>query len=147
MYNSLLYCRSSLSPQIARFTRPIWGPPGSCRPQMGPILAPWTLLSGAQSIITRYFTWNNNGNIDQDLNSLNTIYPALTGELSMSFVSTLELDDRGVDIFNSNSNTLHYMSLIIEQYRDYKYQLFSAWLCLLLEITKFLAITTTNVIL
>ena len=22
------------------------GPPGSCRPQMGPILAPWTLLSG-----------------------------------------------------------------------------------------------------
>ena len=24
---------------------PTWGPPGSCRPQMGPILAPWTLLS------------------------------------------------------------------------------------------------------
>ena len=24
----------------------IWGPPGSCRPQMGPMLAPWTLLSG-----------------------------------------------------------------------------------------------------
>ena len=23
-----------------------WGPPGSCRPQLGPILAPWTLLSG-----------------------------------------------------------------------------------------------------
>ena len=23
------------------------GPPGSCRPQMGPMLAPWTLLSGA----------------------------------------------------------------------------------------------------
>ena len=23
-----------------------WGPPGSCRPQMGPMLAPWTLLSG-----------------------------------------------------------------------------------------------------
>ena len=28
---------------------PTWGPPGSCRPQMGPILAPWTLLSGAVS--------------------------------------------------------------------------------------------------
>ena len=26
---------------------PTWGPPGSCRPQMGPILAPWTLLSGS----------------------------------------------------------------------------------------------------
>ena len=25
---------------------PTWGPPWSCRPQVGPILAPWTLLSG-----------------------------------------------------------------------------------------------------
>ena len=25
------------------------GPPGSCRPQMGPMLAPWTLLSGIGS--------------------------------------------------------------------------------------------------
>ena len=25
---------------------PTWGPPGSCRPQMGPMLAPWTSLSG-----------------------------------------------------------------------------------------------------
>ena len=24
---------------------PTWGPPGSCRSQMGPMLAPWTLLS------------------------------------------------------------------------------------------------------
>ena len=27
---------------------PTWGPPGSCRPQMGPMLAPWTLLSGKE---------------------------------------------------------------------------------------------------
>ena len=32
--------------QIARFTGPTWGPPGTCRPQMGPMLSPWTLLSG-----------------------------------------------------------------------------------------------------
>ena len=32
--------------QIARFTGSTWGPPGSCRPQMGLKLAPWTLLSG-----------------------------------------------------------------------------------------------------
>ena len=31
--------------QIANFMGPTWGPPGSCRPQMGPMLAPWTLLS------------------------------------------------------------------------------------------------------
>ena len=32
--------------QTAKFMGPTWGPPGSCRPQMGPMLAPWTLLSG-----------------------------------------------------------------------------------------------------
>ena len=34
------------SPQIAKFMGPTLGPPGSCRPQMGPMLAPLTLLSG-----------------------------------------------------------------------------------------------------
>ena len=38
--------RSTDRPQIANFMGPTWGPPGSCRPQMGPMLAPWTLLSG-----------------------------------------------------------------------------------------------------
>ena len=37
---------SRVTYQIARFMGPTWGPPGSCRPQMCPILAPWTLLSG-----------------------------------------------------------------------------------------------------
>ena len=32
--------------QISKFMGPIWSPPGSCRPLMGPMLAPWTLLSG-----------------------------------------------------------------------------------------------------
>ena len=32
--------------QIAKFMGPTWGPPGSFRPQMGPMLAPQTLLSG-----------------------------------------------------------------------------------------------------
>ena len=32
--------------QIAKFMGSTWGPPGSCRPQMGPMLTPWTLLSG-----------------------------------------------------------------------------------------------------
>ena len=38
------------SPHIAKFMGPTWGPPGSCRPQMGPMLAPWTLLSGSSII-------------------------------------------------------------------------------------------------
>ena len=32
--------------QTEKFMGPTWGPPWSCRPQMGPMLAPWTLLSG-----------------------------------------------------------------------------------------------------
>ena len=39
-----------LATQIAKFMGPTWGPPGSCRPQMGPMLAPWTLLSGLLQI-------------------------------------------------------------------------------------------------
>ena len=37
-------------PQIAKFMGPPWGPPGSCRSQVGPMLAPWTLLSGLYQI-------------------------------------------------------------------------------------------------
>ena len=36
--------------QIAKLMGPTWDPPGSCRPQMGPMLAPWTLLSGLPSV-------------------------------------------------------------------------------------------------
>ena len=32
--------------QIVRFMWPTWDPPGADRTQMGPMLAPWTLLSG-----------------------------------------------------------------------------------------------------
>ena len=31
----------TLHTQIAKFMEPTWGPPGSCRPQMGPMLTPW----------------------------------------------------------------------------------------------------------
>ena len=37
---------SCMFTQIAKFMGPTWGPPGSCRHQMGPMWAPWTLLSG-----------------------------------------------------------------------------------------------------
>ena len=32
---------------------PTWDPPGSCRPQMGPMMAPWTLLSGMSYVLRR----------------------------------------------------------------------------------------------
>ena len=42
-YNGCL--ESEITTQIAKLMGPTWGPAGSCRPQMGPMLAPWTLLS------------------------------------------------------------------------------------------------------
>ena len=40
---------------IARFMGPKWGPPGDHRTQVGPMLAPWTLLSeGLTKPVTEY---------------------------------------------------------------------------------------------
>ena len=41
-----LDCNSSIPPLIAKFMGPTWCPSGSDRTQMGPMLVPWTLLSG-----------------------------------------------------------------------------------------------------
>ena len=41
----------SITSQIAKFMGPTWSPPGFCGSQMGPMLAPWTLLSGMGSKI------------------------------------------------------------------------------------------------
>ena len=50
--NDILYIESS---QIAKFMGPSWAPPGSCRPQMDPMLAPWTLLSGLLFFLLQFF--------------------------------------------------------------------------------------------
>ena len=38
---------------IERFMGPTWGPSGADRTQVGPMLAPWTLLSGVLSMVNR----------------------------------------------------------------------------------------------
>ena len=50
--------------QIAKFMGPkFMGPPGSCWPQMGPMLAPWTLLSGicycTSQLVSMWFISSN----------------------------------------------------------------------------------------
>ena len=45
-YVSWYLIQCPIWPQITKFMGPTWGPPGSCRPQLGPMLAPWTLLPG-----------------------------------------------------------------------------------------------------
>ena len=48
LLNSLCYLikKHQSSIQIAKFMGPTWGPPGTCRPKMGPMWSSWTLLSG-----------------------------------------------------------------------------------------------------
>ena len=41
----LLFRSTGVSTQIAKLMGSTWGPPGSCRPQIWPMLAPWTLQS------------------------------------------------------------------------------------------------------
>ena len=61
LYNNIVHCIKLCSQsvfcfqqnecsQIAKFMGPTRGLPGSCRPQMGPMLDPWTLLSGLRII-------------------------------------------------------------------------------------------------
>ena len=50
---------------------PTWGPPGSCRPQMSPKLAPWTLLPGSvfrdvmesSLVIGMHISWLSGGSL------------------------------------------------------------------------------------
>ena len=46
LLSKMLWTRSCSQTQTANFMGPACGPPGSCRPQMGPMLALGTLLSG-----------------------------------------------------------------------------------------------------
>ena len=47
-----LLWKHDMDTQIARFMGPTWDPPGADRTQVGPVLAPWTLLSGYAFCIT-----------------------------------------------------------------------------------------------
>ena len=44
-FHTVVSCKF-MGPTCCKFMGPIWGSPGSCRPQMGPMLASLTLLSG-----------------------------------------------------------------------------------------------------
>ena len=46
IFNNTISTKELLHTKTAMFTGPTWGPPGSCQPQMSPMLAPCILLSG-----------------------------------------------------------------------------------------------------
>ena len=52
-------------PQITKFMGPTQSPSGSCRPQMGPMLAPWTLLSGIHCLYDEVDATSSRIHVDQ----------------------------------------------------------------------------------
>ena len=52
--DSLWWSITAMTTLIARFMGPTWGPSGAIRTQVGPMLAPWTLLSGKVE-----YTWRH----------------------------------------------------------------------------------------
>ena len=60
-YHILWVCTWPVLPLVARFMRPTWGPSGADRTEMGPMLAPWTLLSGAFCLESRHCDYISNG--------------------------------------------------------------------------------------
>ena len=73
LYSSVLLhwhwrSRMIVTSQITRFMGPKWDPPGSWRPQVGPMLVPWTLLSGT------LWTWaNSTSNQPQQHNKVQNV--------------------------------------------------------------------------
>ena len=55
-YEEVAIGQSSLLSLIARFVGSTWGPSGADRTQVGPMLAPWTLLSG---MIKQWLWWGS----------------------------------------------------------------------------------------
>ena len=73
----VLYDPVDMVTQIASFMGPTWGPSGSYRSQIGPMLAPWTLLSG--KLMCFYFT----------LSDISGTHPA---QLSTQMIKATRLD-------------------------------------------------------
>ena len=46
-----------------KFMGPTWGRPGSCRPETGPIVAPWTLLSGYVPYCDWWLSWQRHNSL------------------------------------------------------------------------------------
>ena len=73
----------SLESLIARFMSPTWGPSGADRTQVGPMLAPWTLLSGIIMVPIR--RWPNLDALRLTLMTLNKLLRNLNEILRDNF--------------------------------------------------------------
>ena len=72
---------------IARLMGPTWGPSGTDRAQVGPMLAPWTLLSGntLQSYYLVSAIWNNSKTVSPVTIFVKTFHPMWAQHLDLVF--------------------------------------------------------------
>ena len=91
---------------------PTWGPPGSCRPPIGPMLAPWTLLSGYRSwfsdIRVANFTEEYEDGGDENAANANaqTVLPEEKDEKLGSYQSSIP-EERENDSLSTSSTVLN----------------------------------------
>ena len=87
---------------IARFMGPIWGPSGADRTQVGPMLAPWTLLSGMIFPLSDILKSNSKANY---LQLLTLIWLLCWIWISMSSSSSKTNSSSNIDnLLNSKSS-------------------------------------------
>ena len=83
-------CVILIPAQVAKFTGPTWGPPVACRPQMGSMFAPWTLLSGSLMVAVFSISCDiSPGWLPQDPNDhqfYNNVYMNLLSIKTLHFV-------------------------------------------------------------
>ena len=130
--------------QIARFMGPTWGPPGSCRPQMGPMLAQWTLLSGNIFILiqtpkahfniktifpaTGIFIINGRWQMTRSYLNIGNIY---NGKIAYWYRNNLHLSMLSMQCINTHSNIPHaiieFLMWLPQKYDECD-KLFSKWI-------------------
>ena len=108
--------------QITRFMGPTWDPPGSCQPQMGPMLAPWTLLSGITGITHMVFLslcfvfWSSTTNF-----TLSSMFTLLTlGQLCNTLMLGKHPDDYG---YHASLD----MTIKPHQIKEHQNHLYALW--------------------
>ena len=99
---------------IARFMGPTWNPPGADRTQVGPMLAPWTLLSGNSAYITApspASSINSHNKWWKNFSQTWTLYSDLIISYNMqsSTGSTLEIVQHQICNMKYNINHLLYV--------------------------------------
>ena len=89
---------------IARFMGPTWGPSGADRTQVGPMLAPWTLLSG--------YCWLSVPFISQNLprSGIHSSIHGLVQEIYYSSVLEMELH---ISCTNPSMSFIHYFNIYV----------------------------------